>query len=134
MDKWREWAALPIRLGLGVMFMAHGLQKVFGLFGGPGIENFAKFLGSLNIDPPVPMAYMAGYGELLGGLCLILGLFTRLSAGVLTVIMVVAAVSVHLKNGFFLKDGGIEYVFVIVAACVSLMVSGGGKLSITKKL
>ncbi|MFC1514851.1 DoxX family protein [Candidatus Omnitrophota bacterium] len=130
----RNWAALPLRLGLGIMFMAHGLQKAFGLFGGSGIEKFAGMLSGMGFAPAAFWAYLVAYIELIGGLFLIIGLCTRISAALLLSVMAVAAIKVHLPNGFFMGSGGVEYIFVISAACVSLLVSGGGKLSITKKL
>ena len=130
----KEWATIPLRLGLGIMFMAHGLQKAFGLFGGPGIEGVTKMVESLGFSPPVLWAYLLAYAELLGGLFVVIGLCTRISSAVLLIVMMVAAVKVHLANGFFLQAGGFEYLFVIMAICVSLIVNGGGKLCITKKL
>jgi putative oxidoreductase len=128
----KEWAVIPLRLGLGVMFMAHGLQKIFDPFG--GIEGFSKMLSDIGFYPPTFWAYAVAYVELIGGLFLILGLFTRLCSALLLIVMAVAVAKVHLPFGFFIMVGGFEYNFVIMAMCISLIMTGGGKLSITKRL
>ena len=130
----KEWAMVPLRAGLGIMFLAHGLQKAFGLFGGPGIEGVTKMVESLGFSPPVLWAYALAYTELLGGLFLVIGLYTRISSAALLFVMIMAAVKVQLAHGFFLATGGVEYVFVVMAVCVSLIMGGGGRLCITKKL
>ena len=128
-----NFASLVLRLGLGIMFMAHGLQKAFGAFGGAGIEGFAKMLSGLGFQPAVFWAYLAAYAELIGGLFLILGLFVRSSAALLLIVISVAAAKVHITKGFFLKSGGFEYNFIIIAICVALMLLGPGKFGITRK-
>lgn len=126
-----EWASIPLRLGLGFMFLAHGLQKAFGLFGGPGIKGFSQMLSTLGFAPPLFWAYTAAFVELAGGVCLIIGLGTRMAAGLLLILTIIAGISVHLKNGFFLAGGGVEYIFVIACACIALILLGPGKLSIS---
>lgn len=128
-----DLAILILRLGLGVMFMGHGAQKVFGMFGGSGIQGFSKFLETLKIVPAIPWAYAAAYLELLGGLCLILGFFTRITAILLLILIATAAVKVHLAKGFFLQTGGFEYTFIIACVCIALILLGGGKFSLIKK-
>jgi putative oxidoreductase len=130
----KRWATIPLRLGLGIMFMAHGLQKAFGLFGGSGIQGFAQMLSGMGFSPAVFWAYVVAYVELLGGLFLIIGFLTRISALLLLITMLVAVIKLHLANGFFMTAGGFEYNFVIIAMCISLLLSGGGQLSINKKL
>lgn len=130
----KNWTPLPLRLGLGVMFAAHGLQKAFGLFGGSGIDGFSKMLEGLGFSPATPLAYAVAYIELIGGICLILGLLTRVVSVLLLGVIVVAAVKVHLPNGFFMMAGGYEYNFIIISALIALLISGSGKLGITKKL
>jgi len=128
-----DWACLVLRVGLGVMFMAHGSQKAFGLFNGPGISGFSKMLSSLGFTPAVFWACLAAYVELICGLCLVLGLFTRVSATLLLILIVVAAFKVHLSKGFFLADGGFEYTFIIACICIALIIQGAGKFSILNK-
>jgi putative oxidoreductase len=115
------------------MFVLHGSQKVFGMFGGSGMDKFAKMLTGLGFTPGIFWAYLAGYSELICGALLILGLFTRLSAGILLIVILVAAITVHLKNGFFMMQGGFEYNFIIIAICVALILLGPGKISLGDK-
>jgi len=128
-----DWAILALRLGLGVMFAAHGLQKAFGLFGGPGIKGFSEMLSGLSFSYSVVWAYIAAYTELIGGLCVIVGLFTRGASLLLLVLVVVAAIKVHIGKGFFLSNGGFEYLYIIGSICVALILLGPGKLSLTDK-
>ena len=130
----KEWASLPLRIGLGAIFIAHGLQKVFGMFSGPGIQGFSKMLGNLGFAPAIFWAYLVAYIELIGGVFLILGILTRVTSGLLFIVMAVAVLKVHLEGGFFLSAGGFEYSLFLALVCLSLIISGGGKLSITKKL
>jgi putative oxidoreductase len=126
-----DLASLILRVGLGVMFLAHGLQKVFGLFGGPGIEGFSRMLTGLGFKPALFWAYLAAYVELLGGLSLIAGLSTRISSLLLLILMVVATLKVHISKGFFMSTGGFEY--NLISVCIALMILGTGKFGITKK-
>ncbi|MCX5700029.1 MAG: DoxX family protein [Candidatus Omnitrophica bacterium] len=127
-----DLAILILRLGLGIMFVAHGLQKAFGLFDGPGIAGFSGMLSGLGFNPPIFWAYIAAYAELIGGLFLILGFLSRGSAAMLLVLIIVATWKVHLAKGFFLSQGGFEYTFIIAVVCLSLILLGPGKFSITK--
>jgi putative oxidoreductase len=129
-----DLASLVLRLGLGIMFTGHGLQKVFGLFGGPGIKGFSGMLSGLGFGPAIFFAYLVGYIELLGGLSLVLGLSTRISATLLLITMLVAVYKVHLSKGFFMSSGGFEYPFIIISVCIALIVMGGGKYSIFKNI
>jgi len=129
-----DLASLILRLGLGIMFAAHGLQKVFGAFGGPGMSGFSKMLEGLGFAPAITWAYIAALTELLGGLGLISGVLTRLWSSLLLTLIVVATLKVHLKNGFFLSAGGIEYNLVIASALFALLILGSGRFGITKKL
>lgn len=127
-----DWGILVLRLGIGIMFVAHGLQMVFGLFGGPGVKGFSGMLSSLGFFPAIFWAYVASYTVLVGGLLLILGVQTRLAATLLLIFILTAAIKVHLSKGFFLSNGGFEYTFVIAAACLALILLGPGKFSILR--
>lgn len=127
-----DLAILVLRVALGIMFAAHGLQKAFGLFGGPGIGGFSEMLSGLGFSQSVLWAYIAAYTELLGGTFLCLGVFTRGCAALLLVLMVVATRKVHFSKGFFLAQGGFEYPFIIAAVCVALILLGPGRFSIVK--
>jgi putative oxidoreductase len=115
------------------MFAAHGAQKAFGLFGGPGVKGFSEMLSGLGFSYPLVWAYIAAYTEVIGGIFLILGLFTRGSAALLFILMAVAIIKVHLAKGFFLSQGGFEYAFIIASVCIALILLGPGKFSITNK-
>ncbi|MFH0827202.1 MAG: DoxX family protein [Candidatus Omnitrophota bacterium] len=128
-----DLTSLVLRFGLGVMFMAHGLQKTFGLFGGVGMEEFSKRLAGLGFSPAMFWAILAAYVELLGGMALITGLSTRISSLLLLILITVATVKVHLARGFFMSNGGFEYNFIIACICLALLIVGTGKYGLNKK-
>lgn len=128
-----DLASLILRLSLGIMFTAHGLQKALGIFGGPGIEGFSAMLSKLGFAPALFWAYLAAYTELIGGLFLILGIFVRSSALSLLILISVAALRVHIPKGFFLSAGGFEYTLIIFSVCLALIIIGGGKFATTRK-
>ena len=125
-----DWGILVLRLGIGIMFLAHGLQMALGLFGGPGVKGFSGMLSSLGFVPALFWSYVASYTVLIGGLLLIIGVQTRPAAILLLIFILTAGIKVHLSKGFFLSNGGIEYTFVIAAACLSIILLGPGKFSI----
>ena len=125
----RGWAILPLRIGLGAVFVAHGLQKAFGLFGGSGIEGLSRMLSGLGFVPASLWAHILAYVELLCGVCLLIGFLVRISSGLLLVVMLVAILKVHLANGFLMMSGGYEYNFVIICICIALLIAGQGSLS-----
>jgi putative oxidoreductase len=129
----KNWAVVPLRLGIGIMALAHGLQMAFGLFNGSGVGGFAKMLETMGFFMPKFWAVIGAYTLLLGGICLILGFLTRIASLFLAIFMVVAVMSVHISKGFFISNGGYEYNFVIICGCIALMLSGPGALSIGKK-
>ncbi|MFT4671036.1 MAG: putative oxidoreductase [Pseudohongiellaceae bacterium] len=120
---------LPIRLGAGAIFAAHGAQKLFGWFGGYGLEGTAGWMESIGLEPGLLMAAMAGSAEFFGGLLLIIGLLVRPAALMLAITMAVAIITVHLSNGFFLANNGYEFGLALLAVSVSLVVRGAGNLS-----
>jgi len=124
---------LVLRLALGIMFVAHGLQMAFGLFGGPGVKGFSQMLSGLGFAPAMFWSYIASYTVLLGGLLVIIGVQTRLAAILLLIFILTAGIKVHLNKGFFLSNGGFEYTFVIAAICLALILLGPGKFSVFNK-
>jgi len=126
-------ALFLLRFSMGILFVAHGSQKVFGAFGGGGISNFSAMLSGLGFNPPLFWAYLAGYVELLGGLFLLAGFLTRTSAALLFILIIVATLKVHLTKGFFLSNGGFEYNFVITCVLLAILIAGPGKFSLIKK-
>ncbi len=119
-----------LRLALSVIFFAHGGQKLFGFFGGEGmqatIEQFAEF----GIIMPGLMARLVGGIEFIGGILFFLGFFTRETAFAVILIMLGAIYTVHGPNGFFILNNGFEYNFMIIAACICLFLGGGGSGSL----
>ena len=127
-------AALILRVGLGLALIPHGAQKLFGWFGGSGLEGPGQWMGSIGLQPGMLMAALAGSAEFFGGLALVLGLLTRPAAALTAFTMLVAIFSVHSGNGFFMSNNGYEYGFVLLVASLSLLVSGGGRLSLDRRL
>lgn len=128
------YAALILRVPVGLILAAHGAQKLFGWFGGNGLAGTAGWLNSIGIEPGYLMAILAGGAEFFGGLALVLGLLTRPAALVAAFTMLVAIFSVHIGNGLFADNGGYEYALTLMVALVSLAIQGGGYLSIDKVL
>ncbi len=129
-DAGTQWSPLALRLPLGVIFVAHGAQKLFGAFGGYGLEGTGQFMESIGLAPGVLMAGAAGSAEFFGGLLLIAGLLVRPSALVLAVTMIVAILSVHVSNGLFMANNGYEFGLALLAGTVSLLISGAGRVSL----
>lgn len=111
-------ALLVVRVVAGVIFAAHGAQKLFGAFGGPGLEKTVEMMG--------PMAYPVAVGEFFGGLGLVVGFLTRFSAASLIVVMLGAIAMVHGKNGFFMSGGGLEYNLALIGLLAPTLVAGPG--------
>jgi len=120
---------LPLRVGAGVIFAAHGAQKLFGWFGGYGLEGTAGWMASIGLEPGFLMAVMAGSAEFIGGLLLIAGLLVRPAALMLAITMIVAVVTVHLQNGLFMSNNGYEFGMALLAISVGLVFRGAGSLS-----
>lgn len=125
---------LPLRVGAGIIFAAHGAQKLFGWFGGYGLEGTAGWMTSIGLEPGLPMAVLAGGAEFFGGLLLIIGLFVRPVALMLAITMVVAIVTVHLEHGLFLSNNGYEFGLALLVISAALAVRGAGSLSIDRLL
>jgi len=120
---------LALRAGLGGTLVAHGSQKLFGSFGGGGIDGTAAFFDSVGFKPGKANAILAGVSEVGGGALLAAGLATPAAAGAVTGTMAVAG-SMHTSNGFFAQQGGFEYPAVLALAASSLALIGPGTLSL----
>ena len=125
---------LVLRLVLGVIFIGHGAQKVFGSFGGPGLKGTAGFFEQLGIKPPYLMVVLAGLAEVVGGILVILGFLTPLATLALIVVMIVAVLTVHLKNGFFVTNGGYEFNLALAGMALTLLIVGAGAYSLDSAL
>jgi putative oxidoreductase len=121
--------ALALRVPVGIIFAAHGAQKLFGWFGGYGLEGTGQFFGSVGLNPGYLMALLAGAAEFFGGLALVFGLLVRPAAGALSFAMLVAIFTVHWSKGFFVGSGGYEFALALFAASLALVFSGAGRLS-----
>ena len=119
-----------LRSTVGLVLAAHGVQKLFGWFGGPGLDAVGQGFAALGFHPGKRHALMAGLVEVGGGLLLALGLLTPLAAAIVLSVMLVAAVSVHVKQGFFITSGGFEYNLVLGVAGLVLAFTGPGALSL----
>jgi putative oxidoreductase len=113
---------LILRVVVGVIFAAHGSQKLLGAFGGPGLAEIVKMMG--------PIGYLVAIGEFFGGLGLIFGFLSRFSAASLIVIMVGAIATVHGKNGFFLANQGFEYNLALIGLLAPILILGPGSFAI----
>ncbi len=125
-------AALALRVPVGIIFAAHGAQKLFGLFGGYGLEGTGQFFSSMGLNPGYLMALLAGSAEFFGGLALVFGLLVRPAAAALAFTMLIAIFSVHISKGLFLDKGGYEYALALFAASLSLLFSGAGRFSVDR--
>lgn len=132
---WPTWVALPIRLGLGAVFIAHGAQKVLGLWGGAGLAKFAEGAAPYSwMQPGWFWMGAAALAELVGGLLVLTGLLTRVGALMIVPVMLVAILGVHWGGGFFMKNSGYEYALSLLAMSVALLISGGGRASLDEAL
>lgn len=126
--------ALSLRIPVGLIFAAHGAQKLFGWFGGYGLEGTGQFFGSVGLSPGYLMALLAGAAEFFGGIALVLGLLVRPAAAALAFAMLVAILTVHIGKGFFMSSNGYEYALALLAASLSLVFSGAGRASVDSVL
>jgi putative oxidoreductase len=123
------WITVPLRLALGIVFIAHGLQLVFGMWGGPGLNKFAHFDAPFHFMRPAWLWMgAAALSQLIGGVLVLLGLLTRGGAFLLMCVMLTALTGVHLSHGFFLPNG-FEYTFALTGVCLALLIAGGGQAS-----
>jgi len=129
----RPYGTAVLRLCVGTVFLAHGAQKLFGAWGGPGLAGTAGLFENLGLMPAYPLAVLAAVAEFGGGVLLIVGGLTRWVALLLALEMVVAVWKVHYLNGFFLNsDRGpdVEFSLVLIGALLCLMLAGPGALSV----
>lgn len=118
------------RLVLGGLMMGHGAQKLFGWFGGHGLRATGGFFEALGFRPGYLFAGMAAGTEIVSGLLLLLGLFTPVAAALMVSVMIVAAGSVHWKNGVFAATNGIEVPLLYGVGALALGLTGAGRFSL----
>ncbi|MGX1901665.1 putative oxidoreductase [Thermolongibacillus altinsuensis] len=121
---------LIIRLVVGLTFVGHGAQKLFGWFGGYGLKGTGGWLESIGLKPGTTMALLAGLAEFVGGLLFALGLFTPFAAFLIAATMIVAIAKVHAPNGFWVTQNGFEYNLVLIAVVVGIALIGAGDYSL----
>lgn len=124
-------ALLVLRVMIGVVFIAHGAQKLFGAFDGPGLDKAANAMTGFGLEPGMFFAVLGGLSEFGGGLLLLVGLLTPLAGVVISGVMVVAIAVSSGANGFISMSGmGYEYNLVLIAIAVALVIAGPGRLSL----
>lgn len=125
-----DLALLVLRLVVGLLFVGHGAQKLFGVFGGGGLEGTAGMFDNIGLRPGWLHARAAGTAEFLGGLLIALGLFTPFAAAALVAVMTAAIITVHARNGIWNSNQGYEFNLVLIAAVFALAGIGAGSWSL----
>jgi putative oxidoreductase len=130
MKKMIDIGLLIIRLVIGLLFIGHGAQKLFGWFGGYGLKGTGGWMESLGLKPGVTMALMAGLTELIGGILFALGLLTPLAGLMIAGTMVMAIVKVHGQNGLWSTQNGYEYNLTLLAVAIGIALIGPGQYAL----
>mgnify|MGYP001247199509 FL=1 len=126
LSRFQPAVPLLLRAVLGVIFIAHGFQKITG-----GLGGFSETVARFGFPAPYLFAWAAALSEFLGGICVLLGLFTRYGAFAIAIIMTVAVTQVHLHQGLI---GGYEYPLALLVVAVAVMLGGPGPLSFDKRI
>ena len=128
------WVITVLRIFICIIFMAHGSQKLFGLFGGGGLAGTAQYMESLGLTPPTLMAALSGGAEFFGGLALVIGLLARPAALALVGLLLVAIFSVHIGNGLFMANNGYEFALALLGGAIAVLVEGAGRASVDRMI
>ena len=123
-------ALFALRVGIGSIFVAHGLQKLLGWWGGPGWEGWKGFIGYLGLRPPLFWASISLTAELAGGVAVIAGLLVPVTAAGLVAQTIVLLKKVHWPNGFWSSNGGIEFPIALLVGAFAVQVLGPGAWSL----
>ena len=123
-----------LRVLVGIIFAAHGSQKLFGWFGGGGLAGTAQWMESIGLAPGTLMALLSGGTEFFGGLALIIGLLARPAALGLTFTLLVAIFTVHINNGLFMANNGYEFALALLGGTLAVLIEGAGKLSLDQAI
>ena len=121
---------LIIRLVVGLLFVGHGAQKLFGWLGGYGIKGTGGWFESIGIKPGVTMALLAGLTELIGGILFTVGLLSPLAGIMIAGTMVMAIVKVHAPNGLWATENGYEYNLILIAVTIGVALTGAGQYAL----
>ena len=125
------YGLLMLRIVVGVIFVGHGAQKLFGSFNGGGTEGTTQFFATVGYRRPALMAVVAGLAEFVGGLLLISGLLTPLASLLIATVMLNAIVTVVLPKGFL---GGWEFEFMLLTVVIALAATGPGRISLDRAI
>jgi putative oxidoreductase len=132
--KWSEYAALPIRIALALIFVVHGSRTLFGVWGGGGLASTGEYLASHGVVPGELWAVVGGLLGLFGGIALLIGVLTRWVAAALAIEMIVSLVAIHLRAGFLAAEGGVEFPLLLLAALLSLVLLGAQHYAVDEHL
>lgn len=119
------WALLLLRVTLGSIFIAHGGQKVLGLFGGPGLDGFVAWIAPFGVSPW--LAYLAAYAEFIGGFMMLFGIAAELGALLTIPVMIGAVWLIHWPHGYFMQNSGFEYPLNLILFALVVIIGGPGK-------
>ncbi|MAG53079.1 MAG: DoxX family protein [Nanoarchaeota archaeon] len=128
LSKYSEYAPLFLRLGVGVIFLVHGIGKLFSI--GPlavGVQNFSGFLAGMGVPAALVVAWIVALVETLGGIAILIGFQTRCASLLVAINIGFALILVHLKNGFANGNGGFEFPLLLFLATLTLLFMGAGK-------
>jgi len=125
-----DTALLLLRLVIGLLFIGHGTQKLFGWFGGHGLEGTTAFFEKLEVYPPRMWAWIAALGETLGGLGLVVGLLTPVAGAAIIGVMLMAIAKVHWQHGLWVSNNGMEYTLMNLVVAGVLGLTGPGAYSL----
>jgi putative oxidoreductase len=129
-----DLALIVLRVVVGLLFMGHGAQKLFGAFGGGGMKGTSDMFDAIGLRPGRLHAPAGGGAEFFGGALLALGLLTPIGAALVIAVMVAATVTVHFAKGIWATNGGYEYNLVMIAAAFALAGAGPGSWSLDNAL
>ncbi len=121
---------LIIRLVVGLLFVGHGAQKLFGSFGGYGLKGTGGWFESIGMKPGVTIALFAGLAELIGGILFAIGLLTPLAAIMIAGTMIMAIIKVHGQNGLWATSNGYEYNLTLIAVVIGIALIGPGQYAL----
>lgn len=121
---------LLIRLVIGILFIGHGAQKLFGWFGGNGLKGTGGWFESVGIKPGYAMALLAGLVEVLGGVSFAVGLLTPIAGIMIAATMVVSIAKVHGGNGVWAQANGYEYNLTLLAVAIGIALIGPGQYAL----
>ena len=128
-----DYAEPILRAALGAILIPHGMQKLFGAFGGMGLAGNAALFERIGYTPGMFWGTLVGGTELIGGILLVLGLFTRFAAAAVLIFMI-AAVHFTSAKGFFWNNGGSEYALLIGVCALFFLIRGSGKCSLDRMI